>query len=103
MKKINLMNISLILGIIILIIVATSIKVYNNHKNGLYRVVDQRIEEAAKKCFIESVCDEETTLGFLIENKYLDNQVNPITKEFISTDLIVTCKDFECTTYVENE
>lgn len=103
MAKIKKINILLVLGIIVLVIVATSLKVYNNHKSWLFRVVDQRIEEAAKKCFIDGVCGETTTLGFLVEKGYLENQVHPITKEYVNADLVITCKDFECETSVEDE
>lgn len=101
MEKSKGINILLVLGIIVLVIVATSLKVYNNHKSGLFRVVDQRIEEAAKKCFIEGACGESTTLGFLVEKGYLENQVHPITKEFVKADLVITCKDYTCDTSVE--
>ncbi len=102
MKKSKGINILLVICIIIIIVVATCLKVYDNHKNGLFRVVDQRIEEAAKRCFIEGVCGEETTLGFLIEKGYLENQVHPITKEFVKKELVIICKDYACETSVEN-
>jgi len=101
MKTSRLISIILIIMIIGIIAGATSLKVYNNHKQALLRVSRQKIEEAAQKCNIDNTCENEVTLGFLIEKGYLDNQVHPLTKEFIDTSLVVTCKNYNCETILK--
>ena len=77
--------------ILIVVVVATVVKVYNNHIDSLYTVVEKRIEESARKCFIEEKCSgDKTNLGLLIKEGYITSQVNPVTKEYISEDIIIT-------------
>lgn len=97
-------KISLILcaAITIIIVAGTIIKVYKNHEDSLLRVTEQRIEEAARKCVLDSTCQEnKTTLEFLIQNGYLDEQVHPISKEYIDTSLEIECIDYVCTTKID--
>ncbi len=103
MDKISkIATVALIVVIIGVVVIATILKVYNNHKESLFQVVDKRIEEAAKKCSLEEVCTEgTTTLGFLIEKGYLEKQVHPISKEYVDENLSVTCSGYICKTDVE--
>lgn len=89
-------------AIILVVTIGTAIKVFSNHRSHLLEVSTKRIEEAALKCVLENVCTEnKTTLGFLIQNGYLDEQIHPVTKEYISESLEIECKDYVCTTEVE--
>lgn len=101
-KNSKIVSICLIVIIVGVIVIATSLKVYDNHKNDLLKVVNQKIEEAAKKCSLEEICTEnKTTLAFLIEKGYLEKQVHPISKEFIGGDLEIVCENYACKTNVE--
>ena len=87
--------------IIITISVISIIKVYNNHINNLYLVVENKIEESAKKCFLEDNCEgKETTLNNLIALNYIEKQINPISKEYVNGDLKITFDGDNCHTTI---
>jgi len=98
MEKKNKNLLIFIGGLLILIIgIASIIKVYTNHIDSLYMVVEKKISETAKDCFLEGICEgDETTLGFLIRNGYLSTQINPVTKETISENLFIIFKNGRC-------
>ena len=96
-KKNKKMIVFTILLFTIIVVVATIIKVYTNHVDNLYKVVEKKIAETTIACFQDEICTgKKTTLGFLIKNGYLKSQVNPITKEYISEDLVIKYKDGKC-------
>lgn len=95
-KTSKIISIILVFSIIITIIVASVHKVYSNHKNDLLKVVNQKISEAGEKCNREEKCENEFTLGFLIENGYIDEQVHPITKEYVDKASKITCNNYNC-------
>ena len=87
-------------GLIIIIIliglfIIGAIKVYQNHVDKLYLVLDNEIKELAKKCFLDKNCEGEITLGDLKNKGYIDVLVDPISKEEISKD--------KCLKYENNE
>ena len=101
MEKKNKILLIIFIMLITAIVVISVFKVYKRHIDNLYKVVEKKITESAKECFIDQVCTgEETTLGELIKNKYLTTQVNPVTKEDISTDLIITWDGVKATTSI---
>lgn len=101
-KKSKYLIFFMLIIIFMTIVIGTIIKVYSNHKENLYRVVEQKISETAKSCFIDEICTgNETTLGFLIQNGYIDPQLNPITKEYLSEDLIIQCNNI-CSVNIRN-
>lgn len=88
----------LVTAMILLVITSTVIKVSTKHKESEMLVVTKRIEEAARKCSIEEKCKEEiVSLGFLIQKGYLEAQVHPLTKEYISEGTPIMCKNLVCT------
>ena len=91
---INKKGLIIIITLIILFIIG-SIKVYQNHVDKLYLVLDNEIKESAKKCFLEENCEGEITLGDLKNKGYIDVLVDPISKEEISKD--------KCLKYENNE
>lgn len=95
-KTSKIISIILVFSIIITVIVASVYKVYSNHKNDLLKVVNQKMAEAGEKCNREGKCESEFTLGFLIENGYIDEQVHPITKEYVDKDSKITCDNYNC-------
>lgn len=100
-KRSKILLLSTITAIILVILVISTIKVYKNHIESLYLVVESKIEESAQKCFLESKCDgKETTLSKLIELKYIEKQINPISKEYVSENLKITFDGEKCHTSI---
>ena len=73
-----------------LIGIPTVYKVVNNYNNNLYRVIDSKIINSAKKCYYEEVCKEnKITLAKLYKLKYLEKVSNPVTKEHYNEESYV--------------
>ena len=85
----------------ILIIIIEGIGIlgmYEVNKSSIeksYFVVENKIKEAGKKCFLEEKCPEEFTLNDLFEKGYINEAVDPITKEDIDKN--------KCLKYENNE
>lgn len=99
MEKIIIMSDKKIFSITIFIIVipilgVTLHGVYKNHQEKLMLVSNKRIIEAAQKCYLEQKClDEKITLEKLYEEKYLEEESNPITKEIYNYSSYVQLND----------
>ena len=90
-----------IIALVLIISIPTAYTVYKNHNDKLYEVVYNEIEYAAKKCYYDGICkDEKTKLKYLYDNKYLEKQSDPITKEYYSEDSYVL-KDNKTFKFVE--
>lgn len=81
--EINKKGLIIIIGLIGLFIIG-AIKVYQNHVDRLYLVLNNEIKESAKKCFLEKNCEGEITLGDLTSKGYVGVLVDPVTKEEVS-------------------
>jgi uncharacterized protein YxeA len=80
----------LIIILLLLIIVPSYLYVKKTHYDNMWLVIDKEVIEAAKTCQTADVCvDNTVTLGFLIQNNYLDKIYDPITKELISDNSYV--------------
>ena len=79
----------IIIFIIILVVVSAFFKNLKAHQKKEYLVVNNRILEAAKKCFLEEKCEGEILLKDLYEKEYLSVQVNPITKENMDENICI--------------
>jgi len=91
------------IAIILLLIAITSIiKTINTHNNRLIEATTKKIVEAAKNCYYNESCINDTiTLQELYEKTDLKDLVNPITKKKYNTDSYVDVKNnFE---FVEKE
>lgn len=76
--------------IILLIAVPTAYKVIKNHHHNLYKVVNDKIIDNAKRCYDDEICqDDRVTLEFLYKNDYLDEMADPVTKEVYSLNSYV--------------
>ena len=83
MKKIS---ISLIILAIALVACATAYRVVTNHNANLMKVTEKRIIEAAINCWRDDKCSGNVaTLDTLYQNKYLEQEINPLTKEIYNT------------------
>ena len=60
----------------------------------LISVSENKIKEAAKKCFLDEKCEgEEITLQTLYDLNYLDTQVNPTTKKYYDSSSVIKFED----------
>lgn len=83
--------------IFLVIVICTIKKVYDNHIEAEYTVLEKKLTESAKSCFLDKICEgEETTFGFLVKSGYLTSTVNPVTKEYLQDDLVIKCVDYKC-------
>lgn len=79
-----------------LVIGVTSFKVVDNHNDKLLLVEEKYIIEKAKECKMEKKCNNDNiTLKELYDLKYLEKQVNPVSKEYYNLDAYVTLRNNE--------
>lgn len=79
-----------VIAIFLIISIPTIYKVVKNHNNDLYKASENKIIEAAKKCYYEEIClDEKILLKDLYNLEYLDKISNPITKEYYNENSYV--------------
>ena len=84
--------------IFLIIFLPTTYKVIKTHHDNLYRVVEEKIIENAKKCYYEDKClEDKITLDTLYQNGYLDACVDPVTKEYYNKESYVLVKDNDFT------
>lgn len=76
----------------IVLIVLTIYKINKQHEDKLYDVLYSRIEYASNRCYLEKKCDNTFTLKDLYENKYLETEYDPITKEELDSSLEIKIK-----------
>lgn len=87
--------------IFLVVVICTVKRVYDNHIDAEYTVLEKKLTESAKSCFLDKICEgEETTFGFLVKSGYLTSTVNPVTKEYIQDDLVIKCIDYKCSVNV---
>lgn len=84
-----------LIGILIILIVMGAIKNLTNHHEKEYRVVNSKILESAKDCYLKKECEGEITLKDLYDKGYLEVQIDPVTKENMDEKI--------CIKYEENE
>ncbi len=94
-------KLSCVIFIIIVLVIGTftTLKVLMRHQDKLMKVASSKIEESARKCYLDGKCSGvETTLENLIKEGYLEQQIHPISKEYIDGSLVIRCVDFDCVT-----
>ncbi len=80
-----------IAGFSILLLVISAYKVERYHEKKLYLVINNKIKEAAKECYLKSDCEGKVILKDLYKKKYLDEIVDPVTKEVMDEN---TCLNY---------
>ena len=102
-KRMNKRKIALIItifGILIIIIVATTINLKNTSLKEEYDFEVERIISAFKTCLKEEKCAyENTTLKTLYEKMSLDNFINPYTNEPFNENSYIVINSYE---FIEN-
>ena len=90
----NFSLISLAVSISGLIIIIASIAyISDQHREKLIYAMESKIEYFAKRCYLENNCANEITLNDLYEKKYLEEVVNPVTKEILNIDMKINYID----------
>lgn len=90
-KKVDtIINIVAIIVAILIILIPTTLKIIKTNRDRLHLVTNKRIIEAYQSCVKRYVCDDEkTTLNYLMENGFLQKEINPVTKEYYNLDSYV--------------
>ena len=100
MNKRKIALIITIFGILIIIIVATTINLKNTSLKEEYDFEVERIISAFKTCLKEEKCTyENTTLKTLYEKMSLDNFINPYTNEPFNENSYIVINSYE---FIEN-
>lgn len=91
MKSKRISNFTLIsmaiITAILIVIIATIIKIRVNQNEKLLYAMESKIGYYAKRCYLENNCQDEIILKDLYEKKYLTEIVNPVTKEILDENI----------------
>ncbi|MGN1380485.1 MAG: hypothetical protein ACI4W0_02980 [Bacilli bacterium] len=90
MAKRNNLILSIFLMTISIFLLLGINKTIKDHHDRQYTVVYNKIKEAAKACYQKAECEGEITLKDLYDKGYLDEAIDPITKEPIDSSLCLT-------------
>lgn len=93
MVKKDKLFIILVVGVIIVLFSCACYKNYKNHIDKMYLVVNNRIEEAALKCYLKKDCSDKITLQDLYDKEYLYKQIDPVTKEDMNVGMCINYID----------
>lgn len=87
------------IGAILIIVLPTTIKIYQNHMERLYEVATKKILESAEECYQKQICTEpKITIGDLKEKGFLkEDVVNPKTKQVFDDSMFLEEKNFKVT------
>ena len=95
MRKIS--NVFILFGTIcilaVIVITRTTMKITEHHEEKLIYATNTKIQVKAKRCYLENKCSGVVTLEHLYKNKYLDEIINPVTKEVVNKDSTVEFVD----------
>lgn len=80
---------------ILLVFIIGAFKVYESHIDKLYLVVNNKIKESARKCYLENKCSGEITLKDLIDWEYIDVVIDPVSKEEMDQSLCIKYENDE--------
>lgn len=90
MEKKKTSNLNIIVSTILicmLIVLGVSIYKYlKNHDAKLIYSTEENVKYFAYRCYLEGECQSITTLGTLYDKGYIEEVVNPVTKEIVSRD-----------------
>lgn len=87
-----------VIACLLIITIPTIYKVIKDHQTKLYDVLEKEIIEASEKCWNKGDCEADTiTLKELYDLKYLEKQIDPVTKKVYKEDstIIKTDKKIE--------
>lgn len=94
MEKIKLNHIIIFIIIVsVTLLLISAYKAEKKHEEKLMLVINNKIKEAAKECYLKKECTEKITLQNLYDKKYLEELINPITKEVMDKDICIEYLD----------
>ena len=73
-----------------LIIGMSYYKINKERHDATYKVINKRIIESANLCFKDNLCQKNMTLGELISKGYLEQIVDPDTKQYYSSSSTIS-------------
>ncbi|MBO5475498.1 MAG: hypothetical protein J5982_03200 [Bacilli bacterium] len=77
----------------VIVITRTTMEITEHHEEKLIYATNTKIQVKAKRCYLENKCSGVVTLEHLYKNKYLDEIINPVTKEVVNKDSTVEFVD----------
>lgn len=84
-KLSRIISFLLIIIMISLVGFKSYIKLQKEHEDKMWLVLNKKVMEKATQCYIDGKCTNKTvTVDYLINNEYLINVTNPVTKEAIN-------------------
>lgn len=87
MKKKRISNFSLlsmsIITSLLIIAIASAVKIKDEQNQHAEYAMESKIKYYAKRCYLEGNCQGEITLKDLYDKAYLEEIVNPLTKEIL--------------------
>ena len=79
-----------ITGLLLIIIFVAAYKVIETNRENSLRVMNQKIKEAARLCYLREECEDQITLKDLYDKEYLPELViNPVTREYLDEDMCI--------------
>lgn len=98
MNKLFVIVTILVACVVIVLPITKNIK--ETHNDKMIKVTENKIKEAAKKCYLDNVCNNETTLGTLYQKKYIEKQSNPVTKKYYDESSVIKLEDKKVVLYL---
>ncbi len=92
-KRTNLIYV--FLGVLIILFGLAAYKSLEKHHEKEYQVLNSRILESAKDCYLKEDCTGEITIKDLYNKKYLDKQIDPVTKEDVDETICIKFENNE--------
>lgn len=83
-----------IIGLGIVVIIASIVKISDNHNHLLMYSMQSQVEYYAKRCYVENNCVGEITLKDLYERNYIKEEVvDPVSKEILDDNIKINYVD----------
>lgn len=79
------------LGTIVLFM--SAYKAEKIHEEKLMLVINNKIKEAAKECYLKKECVNNIKLQDLYDKKYIEEVINPVSKEVMDSKLCLEYKN----------
>lgn len=77
-----------IFGLGIVVIIASIVKISDNHNHLLMYSMQSQVEYYAKRCYLENNCVGEVTLKDLYDRNYIKEEVvDPVSKEILDDNI----------------
>lgn len=94
-KRTNLAILGItIISLVVTIIIASIVKISDNHNHLLTYSMQSQVEYYAKRCYVENNCVGEVTLKDLYTRNYINGEVvDPVSKEILNENIKINYID----------